>query len=86
MSHNRFPRAYCAFEGHRVAFTVTGTGSIVLLLHGLGGTADFWQPIVRELARTYTVICPDLLGFGFSDKPRVAYTSARSWQYCGRLG
>ncbi len=48
-----------------------GTGPVVLLLHGLGGTADFSQPIARALARTYTVICPDLLGFGFSDKPRV---------------
>ncbi len=45
-------------------------------MHGLGGTADFWQPIVGDLARTHTVICPDLLGFGFSDKPRVAYTPA----------
>jgi pimeloyl-ACP methyl ester carboxylesterase len=60
-----------------MAYAVIDEGSAMLLLHGLGGTADFWQPIARDLARTHTVICPDLLGFGFSDKPRVAYTPAR---------
>ena len=77
MPLQRLPRSYCFVDSHRVAYAVMGTGPAVLLLHGLGGTADFWQPIVPELARTHTVICPDLLGFGFSDKPRVAYTPAR---------
>jgi pimeloyl-ACP methyl ester carboxylesterase len=77
MPFQRLPRRYCFFESHRLAFTATGAGPAVLLLDGLGGTADFWQPIARDLARTYTVICPDLLGFGFSDKPRADYTPVR---------
>ncbi len=74
MSAHRLPRHFCTFEGYRVAYVHLGAGPAVLLLHGLGGTADFWQPIVADLARTHTVICPDLLGFGFSEKPRVDYT------------
>jgi pimeloyl-ACP methyl ester carboxylesterase len=73
----RLPRRYVTFEGHRIAYGVAGTGPPVLLLHGLGGTADFWQPVVARLADGFTVVCPDLLGFGFSDKPNVDYTLAR---------
>jgi pimeloyl-ACP methyl ester carboxylesterase len=69
MSGDRLPRHYCTFEGHRLAYVQVGAGPAVLLLHGLGGTADFWQPLVSVLAASHTVICPDLLGFGFSDKP-----------------
>jgi pimeloyl-ACP methyl ester carboxylesterase len=76
MNDDRLPRQFCTFEGQRLAYVQLGAGSAVLLLHGLGGTADFWQPIVSDLARTHTVICPDLLGFGFSDKPHTQYTPA----------
>lgn len=64
-------------QGHRIAYHVAGAGPYILLLHGLGGTADVWQPLVPDLAARFTVICPDLLGFGFSDKPSTAlYTPA----------
>jgi pimeloyl-ACP methyl ester carboxylesterase len=77
MSSDRLPRQFCTFAGHRIAYVQLGAGPVVLLLHGLGGTADFWQPLIAALAPTHTVICPDLLGFGFSDKPAIAYTPAR---------
>ena len=77
MTSNRLSRSYCTFEGYRIAYAMAGTGPAVLLLHGLGGTADFWQPIITALAPRYMVVCPDLLGFGFSDKPGIAYTPAR---------
>jgi pimeloyl-ACP methyl ester carboxylesterase len=74
--HDRLPRRYCSLKGYRVAYTVAGVGPVVLLLHGLGGTADFWQPLLPSLSQTYTVLCPDLLGFGASDKPCITYTPA----------
>jgi pimeloyl-ACP methyl ester carboxylesterase len=75
---DRLPRRLYTRTGDPVAYALVGTSDrCVVLLHGLGGTADFWQPLVPTLAATYTVICPDLLGFGFSAKPRVAYTPAR---------
>ncbi|MBC8075881.1 MAG: alpha/beta fold hydrolase [Chloroflexales bacterium] len=73
----RLPRRYARIGEHRVAYAVVGSGPAVLLLHGLGGTADFWQPLLDQLGGRYALLCPDLLGFGFSDTPAVAYTLAR---------
>lgn len=63
-------------HGHRRAFVKTGQGPAVLLLHGIGMDHRSWLPIVEPLARKYTVIAPDLLGHGLSDKPRADYSIA----------
>jgi pimeloyl-ACP methyl ester carboxylesterase len=47
---------------------------VLLLLHGLGCDHTTWEPVIRTLARRYTVIAPDLLGHGCSDKPRADYS------------
>jgi len=41
----------------------------VVLVHGLGGSTRWWDPIVPALAERYHVIRVDLLGFGRSAKP-----------------
>lgn len=52
----------------------------LILLHGLGGSAERWGPIIPTLlstpkTRDYRIIIPDIIGFGYSDKPRdVEYT------------
>ena len=46
----------------------------MLLLHGLGCDHRTWLPVIDALARHYTVIAPDLLGHGASDKPRADYS------------
>jgi haloacetate dehalogenase len=46
-----------------------GAGSAVLLLHGHPRTHATWHRVAPLLARTYTVICPDLRGYGESSKP-----------------
>ena len=46
----------------------------MLLLHGLGCDHTTWLPVLDSLARRYTVIAPDLLGHGDSDKPRADYS------------
>jgi pimeloyl-ACP methyl ester carboxylesterase len=48
---------------------VGGTGSPVLLLHGFPQTHLMWRHVATDLATDYTVICPDLRGYGASDKP-----------------
>lgn len=65
----RLERSFATYGARRVAFHVVGNGPPVLLLHGLGGTADFWRPAIDALAGRFRLIAPDLLGFGFSDKP-----------------
>jgi pimeloyl-ACP methyl ester carboxylesterase len=50
------PRRYCDFHGERLAYVKAGHGPAVLLIHGLGGTADFWRPLVARLISRRTVI------------------------------
>jgi pimeloyl-ACP methyl ester carboxylesterase len=65
---------YVTIHGHRRAFVKLGSGPALLLLHGLGADHTTWLPVVDSLARRYTVIAPDLLGHGLSDKPRADYS------------
>ncbi len=46
-----------------------GSGPPLLLLHGNPQTHAMWHAIAPALARRYTVICPDLRGYGGSFKP-----------------
>ena len=46
-----------------------GKGKPILLLHGYPQTHVMWHKIAPELAKDFTVILPDLRGYGDSDKP-----------------
>lgn len=46
-----------------------GSGPALLLLHGFPQTHVMWHNQAPELAKSFTVICPDLRGYGDSDKP-----------------
>src|SRR4051794_18695997 len=61
-------------HGHRRAYVTAGSGPALLLVHGLGCDHTTWLPVIDALARRYTVIAPDLLGHGASDKPRADYS------------
>src|SRR3954463_12219698 len=63
-------------HGHRRAFVLAGQGPPLLLLHGIGNSAQTWSGVIGQLAATHTVLAPDLLGHGSSDKPRGAYSIA----------
>jgi pimeloyl-ACP methyl ester carboxylesterase len=65
---------FVTVHGHRRAFVKLGSGPALLLLHGLGADHTTWSPVLDSLARRYTVIAPDLLGHGMSDKPRADYS------------
>lgn len=65
---------YRTIHGYRRAFIQAGTGPAVLLIHGIGDCADSWVDLIPALARDHTVIAPDLLGHGDSDKPRADYS------------
>jgi haloacetate dehalogenase len=47
-----------------------GDGPPVLLLHGYPETHAMWHKVAPLLAREYTVVCPDLRGYGDSSKPK----------------
>ncbi|HUT44378.1 MAG TPA: alpha/beta hydrolase [Desulfobacterales bacterium] len=50
-----------------------GTGEPLVLLHGAGGGAVLWGPILDLLSKHFHVIAPDVVGYGESDKPDAPY-------------
>ncbi|MFF4751688.1 alpha/beta fold hydrolase [Streptomyces sp. NPDC002514] len=80
LSHDpsvRAPSTIPGFASHRVPVAdgvalhtaVGGSGSPVVLLHGFPQTHLMWRHVAADLAADHTVICPDLRGYGASDKP-----------------
>lgn len=63
--HQRVPVA----EDVALNAAVGGSGSPVVLLHGFPQTHLMWRHVAADLAADHTVICPDLRGYGDSDKP-----------------
>ena len=70
---NLFP----GFQTHRVRVNgvtihcvTAGRGPALLMLHGYPQTHANWHRIAPKLARQYTVVCPDLRGYGDSSKPK----------------
>ena len=53
-----------------------GDGPPVLLLHGYPQTHAMWHRVAPPLARHFTVVCPDLRGYGDSGKPDADETHA----------
>lgn len=65
-----------SIHGYRRAFRVAGSGPALLLIHGVGDNSTTWDSVHAKLAQRFTVIAPDLLGHGESDKPRADYSLA----------
>src|SRR5258708_21055991 len=63
-------------HGYKRAFRIAGSGPAILLIHGIGDNSTTWNVIHAKLAQRFTVIAPDLLGHGRSDKPRADYSVA----------
>ena len=61
-------------HGHRVCFRLAGNGPLIVLVHGITGSSDQWEPVMEALRDRYTVFAPDLLGHGESAKPRGDYS------------
>jgi haloacetate dehalogenase len=56
-------------DGVALNAAVGGSGSPIVLLHGFPQTHLMWRHVAADLAADHTVICPDLRGYGASDKP-----------------
>ncbi len=62
-------RARCLFAGK--------AGPPVVLIHGLGASAEIWSSSIGPLASRHRVFAPDLPGFGRTEKPgKMAYSPA----------
>ncbi|HEY8001998.1 MAG TPA: alpha/beta fold hydrolase, partial [Solirubrobacterales bacterium] len=51
-----------------------GEGPVIVLIHGITGRSEQWEPTIEQLAADHTVLAPDLLGHGQSAKPRGDYS------------
>jgi pimeloyl-ACP methyl ester carboxylesterase len=67
------PRAITV-NGERVVYRRAGRGPLLLLVHGMAGSSETWRHVMPALAKRFTVLAPDLLGQGQSDKPRGDYS------------
>jgi pimeloyl-ACP methyl ester carboxylesterase len=59
---------------HEVSCVTGGEGPVLVLVHGMAGSASAWKRVLPTLARRFTVVAPDLLGHGSSAKPRSEYS------------
>ncbi len=64
-----FVQQTVAVDAGPIRLRIGGAGPPLLLLHGNPQTHAMWHAVAPALARRYTVICPDLRGYGGSHKP-----------------
>jgi pimeloyl-ACP methyl ester carboxylesterase len=79
------------FSGARMRYLRAGSGPAIILLHGLLGYSFSWRYAIPVLAPHFTVYAPDMLGAGFSDRPRnvdhsMPGTALRVLDFARRLG
>jgi 2-hydroxy-6-oxonona-2,4-dienedioate hydrolase len=74
------PQKFTNVNGYTIRYLDYGlpdgktNSKVLILLHGLGASAERWSRVIPTLSRYYRVIIPDIIGFGYSDKPAVEYT------------
>lgn len=57
-------------RGHAIAFHDAGEGAVLLAIHGFPSASWDWHPMWSELCARYRVIAADMIGYGWSAKPR----------------
>jgi pimeloyl-ACP methyl ester carboxylesterase len=67
-------RSHIEIHGHHVGYRRAGSGPVIVLIHGMAGSSATWRYVMPTLAERFTVIAPDLLGHGASEKPRGDYS------------
>src|SRR6266478_3837669 len=71
--------------GAKVHYVDAGTGSPVILLHGLADDIGVWESVMPALAAKHRVIALDQIGFGRSDKPLLDYRVATFVDFLDRF-
>jgi pimeloyl-ACP methyl ester carboxylesterase len=73
-NHSLFPQTL-QIKGHTIFYTVKGEGKPLLLIHGYGAGIWVWEKQIEILSKSYRVYALDVIGHGFSDRPKIPYTS-----------
>ncbi len=61
-------------KGNTIFYVVKGEGEPLLLIHGYGAGSWVWEKQIDILSRNYKVYALDIIGYGYSDRPRIEYT------------
>ena len=64
-----FAEQRIATSGAEIFLRSAGSGPPLLLVHGYPETHVMWHKVAPQLAEHFTVVCPDLRGYGASSKP-----------------
>jgi pimeloyl-ACP methyl ester carboxylesterase len=75
-ANTKFEQQYVQVNGTRLNVLTAGKGEAVVLLHGYPQTSHIWRHVAPELAKKYSVIVPDLRGFGASQIAKDGYDMA----------
>src|SRR4051812_9322880 len=70
----RFETREISLHGHRVSYRTGGDGPLLVLVHGITSSSASWEGVLPSLAERFTILAPDLLGHGQSDKPSGDYS------------
>jgi pimeloyl-ACP methyl ester carboxylesterase len=57
-------------RGHSIFYELGGEGPWLVAIHGFPSASWDWHPLWPELTARFRVVAPDMIGFGWSDKPR----------------
>lgn len=60
----------CLSTGIKMRYAIGGTGAPLLMVHGHPHTHIIWRKVAPALAKHFTVILPDIRGYGDTDKPQ----------------
>ena len=70
--------AFTDVDGIRTRYFYEGSGPTLVLIHGLGISADSWTRNIDALAEHFTVYAPDMIGHGFTGFAGLARAGASS--------
>jgi 2-hydroxy-6-oxonona-2,4-dienedioate hydrolase len=66
---------FIQIDGNKIRyFESDSSKKTLVLVHGLGASFERWQYVLPLFATHFHVVAPDLVGFGYSDKPITDYT------------
>jgi haloacetate dehalogenase len=68
-----FKISFLKIKKGSIRYRKAGSGPPLLMLHGNPQTHAMWHKVSPELANSYTVICPDIPGYGKSFKPTLSH-------------
>ena len=87
MGEQSTPQKFTNVDGYTIRYLDYGPpdGKTLILLHGIGASAERWSRVIPALSKYFHVIIPDIVGFGYSDKPAVEYTMDFFIDFCKAL-